>query len=375
MSIDARLLALADAARHDLSCACGGAGRTRSRAGTWIYPASLPGGGTLPVLKVALSASCDRGCAYCGLRQGGSGRKEGLAPDVLAREFMRIRQAGLVDGLFLSSAIEGSPVATMDAILATASILRRRHGFRGYMHLKVIPGAERAQVERAAALATRLSVNAEVPSGRHLAAICPQKRYEEEILSTIRLISTLVKDRRCGARSQTTQFVVGAADETDREIVERTGWFYDETSMARVYFSAFQPVASTPLESRPAAPFIREHRLYQADFLLRKYGFHASEIPFDEKGGLDARRDPKQAWADAHPETFPLEVNRAERELLLRVPGLGPRAVASILDRRARFRLHEPGDMGIATSLGRRAAPYLLFDGRKRSGDSQLSLL
>lgn len=360
-----RLRELAEAARFDLSCACGDTNRARGPMGQWIYPTVMPDGQTQPVLKVAQVSACERNCRYCALRAGRDCKRSSLAPDEMARAFDEVFRAGHVQGLFLSSAIAGGAVATMDRLLGTSEILRRRYRFRGYLHLKIIPGCEKAQVERAIQLATRVSVNLEVPSGEHLSKVCPLKDFDRELMRPMQWIADLLRSRVGNARSHTTQFVVGASSESDREIVDRAFDLYGRFGLARAYYSKFQPVPGTPLEERPPAPFIREHRLYQADFLMRKYGFRAGEIPFGPDGNLSSERDPKEAWAALHPEVFPVEVNAADRELLLRVPGLGPTGVDRIIDRRMESTLRSPDDLGIATHLVRKAGPYLLFDGRK----------
>ena len=359
---------LAEAARFDLSCACGGTGRTRGDLGQWIFPAALPGGRTIPVLKVAQASTCERDCAYCALRAGRDSPDRSLSPDELARAFDRMHRAGSVDGLFLTSAIRGGPVATMDRLLATSEILRRRHGFRGYIHLKIIPGCERAQVEHAVRIATRVSVNLEVPSAEHLEAVCPRKGFDAELMTAMRWIADLIQARAGSARSHTTQFVVGASTETDREIVLKAGELYTQYGLARAYYSKFAPVAGTPLENRPPAPFIREHRLYQADFLMRRYGFAASEIPFESDGCLSRDRDPKESWAALNPSLFPTEVNTAPREVLLRVPGLGPVSVDRILARRREASIRSVEDLGVRGRLARKAGRFLLFDGKRMEG-------
>jgi predicted DNA-binding helix-hairpin-helix protein len=372
MATETTLARLAEAARFDLSCACGGTQRTRGRLGDWVYPAALPGGGTIPVLKAAQSSACERNCSYCALRAGMDSRQETMSPEAMARSFEEARRAGLVQGLFLTSAISGGPVATMDRLIATAEVLRRRHGFRGYLHLKIIPGCERSQVERAMQIATRVSVNLEVPSAEHLSRICPRKDFESGIMQPVRWIAGMLERREGNARSHTTQFVVGATGETDREIVERAHDLYARFRLARAYYSKFSPVPGTPLESRTPAPFIREHRLYQADFLMRRYGFAADEIPFGPDGNLGHERDPKEAWAALHPDLFPIEVNTASREELLRVPGLGPTGVERILARRREHRLLGAGDLGMPAHLAGKAAPHLLFDGARDAAQLDL---
>jgi predicted DNA-binding helix-hairpin-helix protein len=400
-----RLDILATGARFDLSCAgCGQASRARGELGQWIYPAALPSGRRMPLLKLLLTNVCERNCLYCAQRAGRDFRRLSFSPEEVAQTFVQMRRAGQVNGLFLSSGIAGGSVRTMDRMLATAELLRQRHGFRGYLHLKILPGAEPAQIERAVALATRVSINLEAPSASHLAAIGPSKRFREEIVSAMGQIAGLLHERAAacrpaargrrrgssdpgvldpegppepGALGQTTQMVVGAGDERDREIVLAASRLYGCFGLRRVYYAGFQPVPGTPLEGRPAAAFLREHRLYQADFLLRQYGFAADEIPFAPDGNLETGVDPKTGWAERHPERFPLEVNRAGRAELLRVPGLGPGAVGRLLVARRHGRISDERTLRRLGIPVERAARYLLIAGRQPAAarfQAQLSL-
>jgi predicted DNA-binding helix-hairpin-helix protein len=364
-SVDTALVALTQAARHDLSCACGPAGhRQRGDDGLWIYPAALPSGRRVPMLKVLQASGCERSCVYCAERCGGQGRTHSLAPEALAAAFMDLRRGGHVFGLFLSSAIRGGAIATMDRMLATAELLRERHAFRGYLHLKMIPGSRPDQVEQAMALATRLSVNMEAPTAAHLARIAPGKQLETQILSPMRQVARAIARGDFARGGQTTQFVVGAAGETDREIAEAATRGYRQLGLARVYYSAMQPVPGTPLAERPPVPFLREHRLYQTDFLLRSYGFSLDEIHFDEAGALPLHTDPKTLWAKRHPERFPVEINRAGLPELLRVPGIGPRSARRLLRMRREQRLREVAALRAAGAAWQVASPYLLLDGK-----------
>jgi len=290
---------------------------------------------------------------------------------------MDMHRQGRVTGLFLSSAIDGGVRESMERLLKTAELVRYRHRFRGWMHLKVLPGAAREQVERAAQLANRLSLNLEAPTQSRLQAISPRKRFEHDIRRRMGWIRDLVAsgDSRC--RGQTTQFIVGAGEETDAEFVGTAGSLYGDLGLSRIYFSAFQPVPGTPLASRQPASFEREHRLYQTDFLLRKYGFDASEIVFDHLGNLPLETDPKTAWARRHPEFFPVEINRAARERLLRVPGIGPVACGRILKQRRREALRCLDSLRRTGAIAGRAAPFILLDGKRPSQlrGAQLSLL
>jgi len=382
-----KFTALANAAQFDLACACGGGAsafaRRRGLDENWIYPAALPGGGVAPMLKVLTSSACERDCAYCSLRAGHDCQRYTFGADELAAIFDQLYRQRRIRGAFLSSAVTKNPVSAMDRILATAELLRQRYRFYGYLHLKVIPGAQRSQVERAVQLATRVSVNLEVPSARHLAALSSRKDFERDLLTPLRWIAELIDPaaRRArtspgqplrGARSQTTQFVVGATDDTDREIIGRASQLYRELGLARAYYSKFAPRPGTPLAERPPTPFMREHRLYQSDFLLRSYGFSVDEIPFAADGSLALDQDPKQRWAALHPERFPIEVNRAPAGELLRVPGIGPKSVERIVQTRRQGQLHsleELAELGVAT---RRAAPFVLIAGR-RAAAAQLA--
>jgi predicted DNA-binding helix-hairpin-helix protein len=363
--VETALVALTAAARHDLSCACGPAQhRERGTDGLWIYPAVLPSGGRVPMLKVLQASGCERNCIYCAERCGGPGQSHSLAPEALAGAFVELHRRGRVAGLFLSSAIRGGAVATMDRMLATAELLRGRHGFHGYVHLKLIPGSRPDQIDRAMALATRVSVNMEAPTAAYLARIAPGKVFDRQILAPMRQVAGAIARGSFAKGGQTTQLVVGAAGESDRDLATAAWAGYRELKLARVYYSAMQPIPGTPSAERPPTPFLREHRLYQADFLLRSYGFALDELPFDEAGALPLDVDPKTLWARHHPERFPLEVNQARREDLLRVPGIGPRSAQRLLQMRRQSRLREVGALRAAGAAWKVASPFLLFDGR-----------
>jgi predicted DNA-binding helix-hairpin-helix protein len=274
-----------------------------------------------------------------------------------------------VFGLFLSSGVIGTPDATMDRLNTTARILRQRHRFRGYIHLKIIPGAANAAIEEAVSLASTVSLNIETPGAKNLARLSQKKRYIEDIIEPIRLISRLTAAGSAYERvKQTTQFIVGAAGESDAQIVKYMFGLYGRLKMHRVYFSAYQKglgddsVAGEHVKlERPADVFMREHRLYQVDFLLRKYGFKESDIVFENNGSLSLDIDPKEAWASRHPERFPLNVNRASKFELLRVPGLGPVTVKRILQQRKQGRISRIEDVAKMEARMRKASHYLTF--------------
>lgn len=359
-----KLLLLGESAASDVAGANDRGPCERRGIEEFIYPARLPGGRVLRQFKVLLDNACHFSCAYCAQRAGRDTPRTRFTPEELAGLFDSLVRRGAVDGLFLSSGVGARPVATMDRMLAAVEIIRRRFGFAGFVHLKILPGAERAQVDRAAELADRLSINLEAPSATYLSSLSAQKDLEGDILRRVGWIASAIRERRARARSHTTQFVVGAGSERDLDILSMSARLYREQGLGRAYYSAFRPVPDTPLQDRPATPSIRQHRLYQADFLLRCYGFSPAELLLDPDGNLDGASDPKLVWACAHPERFPVEITRAGREELLRVPGFGAKTVRRILAARRQAGLRDFHDLARLAPLARKAAPFVLIRGR-----------
>lgn len=376
MSLWKKVVTLSEAAQHDVCCADSkGFPRDHSILERQIRSVVLPGGKRVPLLKLLLSNVCENDCFYCANRRGRDFARSILQPEELARAFWQMHRKGIVQGLFLSSGIDRSSAQTMEKMLAAAELLRFRYGFQGYIHLKVLPGVTRDYVERATQLAQRVSVNLEAPNRARLADLAPSKRLQQDLLQPMRWIRELQGQRaNRGDRlvSQTTQFVVGAVRESDRELLRSASWLYRKLALGRVYYSAFQPIPGTPLEDIPPANSMREHRLYQADFLLRSYGFALGEIVFDPEGGLPLAADPKLAWAQSHPGRFPLEINRAPLQELLRVPGIGPRSAARIIQLRRKEKIRSLRALAHLGAVSERAAPFVLLDGRRPL--TQLSL-
>lgn len=367
-----KLSILSTDARFDLACACGTNDTDRRKRGSddrWLYPVTLPDGGHCVLFKTLLSNACSNDCRYCPLRAGRDVRRCTLSPEETVTTFRHYLRAGKVFGLFLSSGVTGSPDASMERLTDIARILRRREGFRGYIHLKVIPGASDAAVEEAVSLSSAVSINIEAPGARYLAQLSSRKNFLNDIIRPLKLVSRLTaRGERFERVRQTTQFVVGAADENDREIVNYTAGLYSRLGLDRVYFSAYQRGAGDGAlagERSPAtndALLTREHRLYQADFLLRKYGFAGTDIPFDPSGNLRLDVDPKEHWVNLHPERFPVNVNSADRFELLRVPGFGPTTVNRILKVRAGGGcVRRIEDVCTRGHLARRAASFVAF--------------
>jgi len=340
-----------------------------------VHHAALPGGKRVPLLKTLVTSACERDCYYCPFRAGRDFRRVTFQPDELAALCDRLYHGGAIEGVFLSSGLTGGGVRSQSRLIETAEILRTRYSFRGYIHLKLMPGAEFAQVERAMQLADRVSVNLEAPTTKALARLAPHKQLVEELIQPMRYVEQIRRARggqpgswgnpsRSGP-SQTTQFVVGPGGETDRELMRTTEYLRRTIDLARTYFSGFNPVPDTPLEDQPAASATRERRLYQGDFLLRDYGFKADELVFGDDGNLLLDQDPKVAWARHHLAHAPVEINQAEKRELLRVPGIGPVGVERILRARRLGRLRELRDLRQLGVLATRAAPFILLDGRR----------
>lgn len=336
----------------------------------YISKAVLPNGRRISLLKSLLTSACERNCFYCPFRAGRDFRRETFKPEEYARTFINLYRSGVVEGSFLSSGIIGGGIRTQDQLLDTADQLRRQ-GYLGYLHLKLMPGTEKAQVERAMQLADRLSVNLEAPNSHRLERLAPRKQFTEELIQPLRWVNEIRRTQpgHLGWRgrwpSTVTQFVVGGAGESDVELLTTTEQLYRRLGLSRAYFSPFSPVPDTPLENLPATDPHREHRLYQASFLLRDYGFHMEELSFDTDGNLPLRIDPKLAWAQNHLNERPIEVNLASREELLRVPGIGPKAAASILQARRSGQLRGLDDLGRLGIQTQRAAPFVLLDGKR----------
>lgn len=359
--------------QYDLACACSSKDpsehRKQSSDGKWIYPVTLPNGGTSVIFKTLLSNVCSNDCKYCPLRKDTDVRRCTLTPEETTTTFLDYLGRRKVAGLFLSSGVIGTPDNTMEQMLSVARLLRKVHNFRGYIHLKVIPGSSDAAIEEAVSLASAVSLNIETPGEKNLSQLSDRKNYLKDIIEPMKLISRLTaRGSRYHRVKQTTQFIVGAANETDVEIVKYTAALYDRLQLQRVYFSAYQRGlghTSLPAErttpANPADILTREHRLYQVDFLFRKYRFTQNDIAFDTNGRLSLEQDPKQLWARNHPDFFPLDVNTAGKYDLLRVPGMGPITVNRIVMLRKSGRLHRMEDFATPGKLTARAAQYLRF--------------
>lgn len=344
-----------------------------------VSQAVLPNGQRIKLLKTLLTSVCERDCYYCPFRAGRDFRRATFTPDEFARTFMALYKAGAVNGLFLSSGLIHGGDFTQSQLLDTADILRHKIGFRGYLHLKLMPGAQQAQVERAMLLADRVSINLEAPNTQRLQRLAPGKIFLDELLQPLRWVEEIRRSQTAEKAwnahwpSSVTQFVVGAVEDTDLELLSTTTYLYSQLHLKRAYFSAFNPIPDTPLENQPPTAAAREHRLYQASFLLRDYGFDLEEMPFTPSGNLPLETDPKQAWANLNLAEQPVEINRADRHELLRVPGIGPKSANAILSARRTRHLMDLSELRRLGANPKRAAPYILLNGMRPA--RQLSFL
>jgi len=335
-----------------------------------VTAAQMPNGRRIRLLKTLLNSNCERNCRYCPFQTGRDQPRAAFTPDEFAHLFNCLYKAGYVEGIFLSSSIFHGSITTQDHLLATARLLRDHYQFQGYLHLKIMPGAERDQILEAMLLADRLSINLEAPHPQALAILAPQKDFTHELLEPLRWIdqirTTQAPQKAWKKRwpSSATQFVVGAAGETDLDILAATEHLRQSAHISRAYYSSFTPIRATPLENIPPSPPLREYRLYQAFYLLQEYEFSIEDLPYLENGNLPLETDPKLAWAEKNLLQNPLEINTASREELLRVPGLGPKGTNAVLLARSQktlSNLNQLNSLGVHTQ---RVKPFILLNGK-----------
>src|SRR4030043_2036800 len=316
---------------------------TRKQDKISVSDALLPNGKRISLLKSQLSTVCERNCYYCPFRAGRDFLRASFKPEEFAKVFMSLYQAHIAEGIFLSSGIVNNGIFTQDKLIDTADILRNKLSYRGYIHLKIMPGAEFGQVERVMQLADRVSINLEAPTIERLEKLAPRKQFVEELLQPLKWINQIRhsqpehKGWNAHWPSSVTQFVVSAVGETDLELLSTTEYLYNQLLLKRTYYSSFNPISDTPLENVPAGSPIREYRLYEASFLLRDYGFGVEELPFARDGHLPLDVDPKYAWARINLTNNPAEINRIDNHELLRIPGIGPKSASAILASRRKI--------------------------------------
>lgn len=387
MNLLDKLTILTDAAKYDASCTSSGVIRSSRPGMIGNTSSSIAGcchsfsadGRCISLLKVLMTNYCVYDCKYCINRRSNDTRRTAFTPRELAELTVQFYRRNYIEGLYLSSGVLRDPDYTTLRMIETLRLLRREFAFNGYIHAKAIPGTSPELVQQLGYLADRLSVNIELPSQKGLAALAPDKS-KAAILAPMRLIEAqgrqnkeeLVKYRHAPAfapAGQSTQLIVGATEDSDRHILHLSESLYDRYRLKRVFYSAYVPVVENPLlpalHTKP--PLLREHRLYQADWLLRFYGFRVDELLDDQHPNFDPMLDPKCYWAITHPEQFPVEIMTADLGRLLRVPGIGPTGARRILSARRTGLLHfdDLKKMGIVL---KRAQFFILCGGRMREG-------
>jgi len=375
----AKLAILADAAKYDASCASSGTTKRSSAAGkgigstegSGICHSYAPDGRCISLLKILLTNSCIFDCHYCINRRSSNVRRARFTADEVVALTLNFYKRNYIEGLFLSSGIIGTSDYTMEQLVLVAKTLRLEHDFRGYIHLKTIPDADPALIEAAGLYADRLSINVELPTESGLTKLAPEKS-SARIRTAMRELKEGIDDNldarkkyrsapKFAPAGQSTQMIVGADAATDADVVASASSLYGNFGLRRVYYSAFSPIpdasAVLPLV-RP--PLMREHRLYQADWLMRFYGFNAGEVAdATDDGMLPLDIDPKTAWALKHRADFPVDINRAPREMLLRVPGMGVKTVNAVIRSRRQRRLRLD-DLGRLTRSIERLRPFVV---------------
>jgi putative DNA modification/repair radical SAM protein len=376
---------LSGAARYDVSCASSGSRRRATPGGLGDGAASgichswSADGRCVSLLKILLSNRCTFDCAYCVNRRSNDVPRAAFTPEEVVRLTLDFYRRNCIEGLFLSSGVDGGADATVERMIRIAADLRRIHRFNGYIHLKMIPGVSPDLVRRAGRFADRLSVNIELPSEASLCALAPEKS-RRGILGPMTAIGEGVAEYRVARRGRqrpppfapaghSTQMIVGASPESDRHILALAESLYQSFALRRVYYSAYSPVNADVRLPVPGAmpPLLREHRLYQADWLLRHYGFRSDEVLSPSQPHLDLALDPKAGWAVAHPEWFPVDLASAPLEALLRVPGIGVVSARRILvaRRAAPLRFEDLRTLGVVL---RRARHFIVLRGRRPDG-------
>ncbi len=383
MELMDKLRILTGAAKYDVACTSSGSqrkgapGALGNSIAAGICHSFSADGRCISLLKILMSNACVNDCKYCACRSSADGERATLTPEELADLTISFYRRNYIEGLFLSSGIVGSPDATTERMIHALRLLREVHGFRGYIHAKAIPGTDPLLVERLGALVDRLSVNIELPSENSLVELAPQKNRAAILAPMAQIAGTLAQRqnelavyrhaRPFAPAGQSTQMIVGASPESDLHILRLSQGLYKRYKLRRVFFSAYMPVGDSRFLPEVAAPLLREHRLYQADWLLRQYGFDASEILEPDAPWLDARLDPKCHWALRHPQLFPMEAQRADYLELLRVPGIGPTGAQRIVEARRTATL----SFDILKKLGvvlKRAQYFLTCQGKAMPG-------
>lgn len=371
MSVLEKLKILGESAKYDI-CSFSANKNKYSCDNSANIPACchsvLPDGRWVTLFKVLMTNNCINDCKYCSNRAGRKAERTSFSSKETAKLFLDFYRRNYVEGIFLSSGVHRDTDITMENMIECVNILRTKYQFKGYVHLKVLPGASYEHVKQASELADRVSINLEAPNSDRLSGLCSQKDFKNDLMKRMNWAASFAKKGKIRSNTsadQTTQFVIGAGDESDCEILRTVDALYRELKLKRSYFSAFQPIGNTPLQHHIKTPLLREHRLYQCDYLIRKYRFSFDELSFDNNENLPLKLDPKMVIALQDEERSPVDINLANFNELIRVPGIGPISARRIIKLRGKYKfekIRELRNIGVAV----KRAKYFIELCRKR---------
>lgn len=335
----------------------------KERFSSFIYP-SICNGKIVKLFKVLLTNKCKFNCLYCANRRDRDCPRYSFTPKELADIFYNMWKKNIVDGLFLSSGIDEDQNETENKMIEVVEILRKKYEYKGYIHLKILPGVDEYLIKRASLFSDRLSLNMESVAPFYLKRISKEKDFFKNLLNTLKKLSEINRENPLKS-GISTQIIVGASDERDKEILNFVYYLYKNYGITKTYFSAFIPVVNTPFENRNKCSFKRQAFLYKADILLRKYGFLPSDIPFDENGNLYLEKDPKYLWAEKNNSLFPVEINKGDFYQLIRVPGIGIISAKKIIEIRKYCKINSPEILKKIGVRLNKALPFILLNGKK----------
>ncbi len=339
--------------------------------GIYVSHATLPNGKRMRLFKSLISSRCKNNCYYCPMRKDSNLHRASFEPEEYARIIDNLYKAGLIDGAFISSAVDEDSIKTQDRLIKAMEILRLKLKFKGYLHVKFMPGLEFDQAKHIMHYADRVSLNLEAPNENRIKVLSPDKTVYSKLLDPLRWTQEIRQSPPTYDNWQQrwpsvcTQFVVGGSDETDLEILQTTTYLYKQIGLQRTYFSPLSPSIGTPMEDHPAIPIKRKTRLYQASYLIRDYGYKLQDLRFSTDANLPLDKDPKLIWAEVHLQENPIEVNRADLEQLLKIPGIGRQNAHKILTNRKNHPFRDVADFSKVGIRIKRGLPFILMDGKR----------
>lgn len=337
----------------------------------YVSHATLPNGKKMRLFKSLISSKCKNNCYYCPMRKDNDNQRANFEAEEYAQLIQNLYHAGLIDGAFISSAIQENSVQTQDMLIKAMEILRLKLNFRGYLHVKFMPGLEFDQVKHIMYYADRVSLNLEAPNADRIHYLSPDKVPFNQLIDPlkwtrqIRQIETTSANWKGHWPSVCTQYVVGGSEEQDKELLQTTFYLYTELHLQRAYFSSLQPSKGTPMESHAPIPLERQFRLYQASFLIRDYGYKMEDFYFDTNSNLPLEKDPKLIWAEMHLSENPVEVNHADSARLLRIPGIGEKGAKKIIQMRKIHPFRFESDFSKIGINIQQGLPFITMDGKK----------